>query len=67
MTLKKTFKVLNMNCNHCVANITKALKNLDGVDDISFNLKKKEVTIVGEILPKAVIDTIENAGYQVDK
>ncbi len=64
-TLKLT--VLNMNCNHCVATITKALEGLEDIKNIKFNLKKKEVKIKGEISLDQVIKVIEDAGYQVDK
>lgn len=67
MKSSKTYKVVNMNCNHCVANITKALENLEGVDKLAFNLKKKEVKVIGEISPEIVINSIEEAGYEVEK
>ncbi|MBI9031944.1 heavy-metal-associated domain-containing protein [bacterium] len=61
-----TYKVLNMNCNHCVANITKALKGLPGVEDLAFNLKVKEVEVQGDISSEVVIKAIEDAGYDVE-
>lgn len=67
MTKKLKLTVLNMNCNHCVATITKALEGLEDIKNIKFNLKKKEVIIKGEISLDQVIKVIEDAGYQVDK
>jgi copper ion binding protein len=67
MTKTNKIKVLNMNCNHCVATITKALENIEGVKDLKFNLKKKEVKIKGDIPAETLIEAIENAGYDVEK
>lgn len=67
MANKQTFKILNMNCQHCVNTIGKALNAVDGVDDITFDLSKKEILVSGNISPELIIETVEEAGYTVEK
>lgn len=67
MKTKQKYKVLNMNCNHCVATITKALEQAEEIDNFKINLKKKEVVVTGEISKDKVIGCIEDAGYEVEK
>ena len=62
-------KVTGMSCGGCVASVTKALKAVDGVDEVSVSLDAGEATISFDehlsstaILKSAVI----GAGYGVD-
>ena len=54
-----------MMCGHCVANVEKALKAVDGVESVNVSLENKCAEVTGsadnEALKKAVID----AGYEV--
>ncbi|MCG4723042.1 cation transporter, partial [Alistipes putredinis] len=34
-----------MSCNHCVANVEKAINQLDGIDKVKINLKKNQGVI----------------------
>jgi copper chaperone len=65
MAYEQNFKVLNMNCNHCVNTITKALRAIKGIDDVAFNLEDKNVKVSGDVSAKLIIDTITEAGYKV--
>ena len=67
MKTKEKYKVLNMNCNHCVANISKALEQNDEIEKFKINLKKKEVIVTGDVSKETVIKCIEDAGYQVER
>lgn len=60
----QSFKVSNMSCNHCVANITKALNLQAEVENIEIDLKKKKVDVTGDITAQEVIDCLEEAGYE---
>ena len=41
----KTFSVSGMMCEHCKANVERALKAIDGVDNASVSLANKNVTV----------------------
>ena len=40
--MKKQFAINGMSCNHCVANVEKAINQLDGIDKVKINLKKNQ-------------------------
>ena len=67
--MKTTMKIEGMMCQHCVAHVTKALSQIDGVTNVEVNLKKKTATfertqeITDEVLTQAIVD----AGYEVKK
>ena len=62
-----TIKVKGMSCQHCVASVTKALKDIKGITDVKVNLEKSEATF-NEQSPISM-DTIKNAitkiGFEV--
>ena len=37
-------KVKGMSCQHCVASVTKALSEIEGITDVQVNLEKGEAT-----------------------
>lgn len=39
-----TVKIKGMRCGHCVASVTKALSEIDGVTNVRVNLEKGEAT-----------------------
>jgi len=61
-----TLKVKGMSCQHCVMSVTKALSQLDGVQNVQVNLEKGEVrfentkTVATDQIVKAITDT----GYE---
>jgi copper chaperone len=61
-----TMKVKGMSCQHCVMAVTKALKEIEGLQDIAVDLDKGEASF-NETKPvdKALIkDKIKKAGYE---
>ena len=62
-----TLKVKGMSCQHCVMSVTKALSQLEGVQNIQVDLEKREVRfdnvkgVAAEQIAKAIVD----AGYEV--
>ena len=67
--MKKTLKIEGMMCQHCVAHVTKALQNIDGVTAVEVNLKKKMATaeLSKEVEDGVFISAIVEAGYEVKK
>lgn len=66
-TMKKVLTVEGMMCGHCQAHVDKALRAVDGVEDVSVSLENKEavVTLAKEVDEAALTGAIEEAGYTV--
>jgi len=63
----KSVKIKGMSCQHCVMAVTKALEAIDGIKNVSVDLKTGTATY-DEIKPldAAVIEqAIKKAGYDV--
>jgi copper chaperone len=60
-------KIKGMSCNHCVMAATKALKEIEGLEDISVNLEKAEATFkeTKPVDPDLIKEKIKKAGYEV--
>ncbi len=61
-----TIKVKGMSCQHCVMAVTKALKEVEGLENVAVDLEKGEA-VFNETKPvdKAlIIDKIKKAGYE---
>lgn len=63
---KKSFIVEGMTCENCVARVTRAINDMDGLA-AKVNLKKKEVVVSmeKEISDEIICAAIEKAGYKV--
>lgn len=63
------FDVEGMHCGSCVAAITAAVKDLDGVRECSVSLEEKSavVTIADPAAPDRVIDRVTRMGYTVKR
>jgi len=62
--------VHGMTCGHCVNAVTEELKTIDGVQDVQIDLHEGGdspvvITSEGELNPQAVVDAVDEAGYQV--
>ncbi|MBQ7879194.1 MAG: heavy metal translocating P-type ATPase [Clostridia bacterium] len=68
-TMKKKMKIEGMMCQHCVAHVTKALQGVDGVANVTVNLKKKcaEVELAQEVSNEILTSAVVDAGYEVKK
>jgi copper chaperone len=60
-------KVKGMSCQHCVMSITKALNQLEGIQNIQVDLQKGEVRFdnTKALASNRIEKAIEEAGYQV--
>lgn len=63
----KMFKVPDMTCQHCVRTFENTLKKLDGVEKVNVSLKRKEVTVKGNVPDREIISAIKQAGYSGEK
>ena len=63
---ENVFKIKGMTCQHCVANVTKAINAVEGVS-AQVNLKKEEAHVVydREVDNQKIISAVQQAGYDV--
>jgi copper chaperone len=59
-------KVRGMTCGHCSATVTKALKNVAGVEAAEVDLAKGEATVTGRADAQSLIRAVEQEGYEAD-
>ncbi len=62
---RKTFKVPNISCEHCIRTIKRELGSLPGVSAVEGDVESKEVTLVYDeesTLEKAM-ETLKEIGY----
>ena len=62
-----TIKVKGMSCQHCVASVTKALSEIDGVNDVQVSLEKGEATFneKSPVAEQTIKDAITKIGFEV--
>ena len=60
-------KVKGMSCQHCVMSVTKALNQLEGIQNIQLDLAKGEVQFdnTKEVASNRIEKAVEDAGYEV--
>ena len=63
--MSMTLNVEGMSCQHCVANVKKAVEALDGVDNVEVDLEAGKVAVEGSADTDAVKAAIAQAGYTV--
>ena len=47
-TMKKTFKMQDLDCAHCAAKMEEAIKKIDGVNDAAISFMAQKLTIDAE-------------------
>jgi len=61
-------KIKGMSCQHCVASVTKALNDIDGVSDVVVNLENGEATYnaSGNVTSEIVKEAIKKIGFEAE-
>ena len=65
--MEETIKVSGMSCNHCKMAVENALKELKGVNEAKVDLPGNQVKVVydpGAVSRQAIVEAINEAGYQ---
>jgi uncharacterized membrane protein YraQ (UPF0718 family)/copper chaperone CopZ len=62
-TNKNVYRIEGMTCNHCVANVDKNIKAIDGVSDALVDLQSGKVEIIGNVSAQKIASVIESLGY----
>jgi len=60
-------KIKGMSCNHCVMAVSKALNEIEGLEDVNVDLGKGEATFTEAkpVDPLLIKERIKKAGYEV--
>ncbi|MBC3365407.1 cation transporter [Pseudomonas sp. SWRI154] len=59
------FNVQGMSCGHCVKAITQALQARDAQAQVRIDLGARTVEVESKLSPKAVVEVIQEEGYEV--
>ena len=54
-----------MSCQHCVAAVTRAIDNMDGVLDLKVEIGRAEFRVPEKFDLESLIEAIEDQGYSV--
>jgi copper chaperone len=65
MSTTATYTVAGMTCNGCVNKVTKAVTDIEGVEDIDVDVSTGTLEIVGSADPDAVRAAVNEVGYQI--
>lgn len=57
------YNIKGMSCAACQARVEKAVRKLDGIDEVSVNLLTNSMTVSGTVDSETVIKAVKNAGY----
>jgi copper chaperone len=61
-----TIKIAGMRCGHCVASVTKALSEIDGITDVKVDLDKGEAAYneTKSVDPEIIKKVITKIGFE---
>lgn len=66
--MRKTIHIRGMSCHHCVMSVTRALEDMEGVENVTVNLERGEASF-DETRPvdrETLRRRVEDAGYELD-
>lgn len=62
----QTFKVTGMRCNHCKANVEKAITGLPNVTSVNIDLTNSSVEVEGEVSQDEVCSAVRQLGFDIE-
>ncbi|MCK5228387.1 MAG: heavy-metal-associated domain-containing protein [Desulfobulbaceae bacterium] len=64
----KTIKIKGMSCQHCVASVTKALEEIDGISQVKVDLEKGEAAFMESdpVASEVIKNAITVIGFEVE-
>ena len=65
--MKKKFDVIGMTCSACSAHVDKAVRGLDGIEDVNVNLLSNCMTVEYDesvLSDQQIMDAVDKAGYK---
>jgi copper chaperone CopZ len=64
--MERTYTVVGMTCEHCVASVTEEVSELPGVEVLGVDLSSGQLEVRGESIDDAAVAAaVEEAGYSV--
>lgn len=57
-------KLDGLHCGNCVKSVEKALREVAGVESVSVSLDPQQAVVEGSPDPKALIDAIDEMGFE---
>ncbi len=64
MPTTRTFEVRGMTCDNCVQHVTKAVRDVPGVERVIVSLASNSAEVAGDFDEKAIVEAIEEEGYE---
>ena len=61
------YNVEGMNCNHCAANVGKAIAEVAGVEHVEVSLHEKTASIQGNPNEADILQAVESIGFKASK
>lgn len=63
--MTKRITIEGMTCNHCTAHVQKALARIDGVDNVTVDLERKQAVLQlkSDVADQILMEVISEAGY----
>ena len=66
-TFETLYKVSGMTCNHCKANVERAIRGVEGVKEVTVDLVSGTATVTGEHDAEALIARVRDFGYEAEQ
>ena len=57
------YRISGMTCNHCKANVERAIRGIEGVKEVTVDLVSGTATVTGEHDAEALIERVKSYGY----
>ena len=61
------FSVEGMHCSHCAANVERAIRSVNGVQDVSVSLESRSASVKGDADSQAICQAVESLGYNIKR
>ncbi len=62
-----TYKVSGMSCNHCKANVERAIRGVEGVEGVEVDLLGGKAVVTGKHDAQALIERVGSYGFEASK
>ena len=61
----KVFHIEGMNCSHCATNVERAIRSIEGVEDVSVSLSENKAIVSGNIDENLIHSAVESLGFKI--
>ncbi len=61
--MQTTLDISGMTCGHCVSAVTKALRQVPGVEQAQVSLEPQQAVVTGDADPQALVTAVKEEGY----